>query len=532
VLGAGDALSSDPCLRRVVRPDPWLGARLLRRHHEKTIAADLMRWLDQRPDQHEAEELQRQWLLLNTNEPEGWRALLELGMRMKDVPLLRAEPFRLASVDIVDVEECAGRLGRLARLTNARLVVDVTRAVDMDGSDEWLRRFLAAVGRTHARAALIATDETHAVRQLGAMSFQLRNEDPLSQAARIAAMRAAAEAADILVTTDTVSELASRHPLAIDALEQATNLAVGRPRDFTADDPSLTRFTTALKDVASEGLSHLAERIEPVFNLDDVVLPSDRHRQLVEIVDNVRFASRVLDDWKFGAQLPYGRGVTALFHGASGTGKTMAAIGIAQRLGIQILRLDLSKVVSKYIGDTEKAIDRVFSEAERTGSAILIDEAESLVAKRSEVRDAHDRYANIEVAFLLTRMEAFGSKRPCGPAILTTNMRQALDPAFLRRLRFIIEFPRPTVDARERIWRQCLPAGSHTLDDAAFKQLARRVDLTGGHLRQITLRAAFLAAAAGTLITLSEIAQATNAELAKLGMPAVDLDLKPAREAA
>jgi SpoVK/Ycf46/Vps4 family AAA+-type ATPase len=210
----------------------------------------------------------------------------------------------------------------------------------------------------------------------------------------------------------------------------------------------------------------------------------------------------------------------------------MAAIAISQRLGIQLLRLDLSRVVSKYIGDTAKNIDCVFSEAERTGSAILVDEAESLLAKRSEVKDAHDRYANIEVAYLLTRIERFRSRTHAGLIFFTTNLRAALDTAFLRRLRFIIEFPRPTVEAREQIWRQCLPRGSHLLDDAAFKQLARRIDLTGGHIRQITLRAAFIAAAAGSLIELKHIAPAVTAELAKLGMPAVELDLNPARQAA
>src|SRR5205807_8036921 len=168
----------------------------------------------------------------------------------------------------------------------------------------------------------------------------------------------------------------------------------------------------------------------------------------------------------------------ALFHGSSGTGKTMAAMGIARELGIEILRLDFSKVVSKYIGDTEKNIDRVFTDAQRSGAAILIDEAEALLGKRSEIKDAHDRYANIEVAYLLQRMEAYE-----GLAILTTNLRQNLDPAFLRRLRFIVEFPRPDAEARERIWRQCLPEGSHALDDAAFRQLARKIDVTGGHVR-------------------------------------------------
>jgi SpoVK/Ycf46/Vps4 family AAA+-type ATPase len=303
-------------------------------------------------------------------------------------------------------------------------------------------------------------------------------------------------------------------------------LARSRSLDDGVADPRLARFTTAAKAIAAAGLSHLADRIDPVFDLDDVVLPTDRKTQLVEIVDNIRLASQVLDDWHFGDRLPYGRGVTALFFGPSGTGKTMAAMGIARRLNIQLLRLDLSRVVSKYIGDTEKNIDRVFLDAERTGAAILIDEADALLGRRSEVKDAHDRYANIEIAFLLQRMEAFD-----GLAVLTTNMKQSLDSAFLRRLRFIIDFPRPDAEARERIWRLCLPDAAHALTEADVRQVARKIDVTGGHIRQITIRAAFIAAAAGTRIELSHIAQAAKAELAKLGMPPVDLDAAGRRAA-
>jgi SpoVK/Ycf46/Vps4 family AAA+-type ATPase len=251
-----------------------------------------------------------------------------------------------------------------------------------------------------------------------------------------------------------------------------------------------------------------------------VVLPPDRARQLDDIVDSMRLSSKVLDDWHFRDQLPYGRGVSVLLHGASGTGKTMAAHGIAAALCIQILRIDLSRVVSKYIGDTEKNLDRIFDDAHRCGAAILIDEADALLGKRSEAKDAHDRYANIEVAYLLQRMEAFE-----GLAILTTNMRQNLDPAFLRRLRFIVDFPRPDVEAREKIWRRCLPEDSHTLDDAAFRQLARKIELTGGHIRQISLRAAFAAAAESSRISLEHVAYASRAEFAKLGMPAVELEI-------
>jgi SpoVK/Ycf46/Vps4 family AAA+-type ATPase len=193
----------------------------------------------------------------------------------------------------------------------------------------------------------------------------------------------------------------------------------------------------------------------PKFALDDVILPRPGRDQLDEIVANVRLASRVLDQWGFGEKLPYGRGVAVLFHGPSGTGKTMAAQGIAGELGIEIFALDLSRVVSKYIGDTEKNIDAVFTDAQRSGAAVLINEADALFGKRSEVKDAHDRYANIEVAYLLQRMEDFE-----GLAILTTNIRQNLDPAFLRRLRFVIEFPRPDAASREEIWKQCLPEKS------------------------------------------------------------------------
>jgi SpoVK/Ycf46/Vps4 family AAA+-type ATPase len=264
-----------------------------------------------------------------------------------------------------------------------------------------------------------------------------------------------------------------------------------------------------------------------VFELEHVFLPADRKEQLDDIVDSIRLASKVLDGWRFGEQLPYGRGVVALFHGPSGTGKTMAALAVAKKLGIQILRIDLSRIVSKYIGDTEKNMDRVFIDAHKSGCAVLIDEADAVAGKRSEVKDAHDRYANIEVAYLLQRIEAHE-----GLVILTTNLRQNLDPAFLRRLRFIVDFPRPDAEARERIWRHCLPQQSHTLDAADFRQLARRIDLTGGHIRQITLRAAFTAAAAGTTIRLEHIDRAARAEYAKLGMPPVKLDLDEHRKAA
>ena len=519
LLGERDALGDDPLVRCAVRKAQWGGAGLLQRAEERARAAELMGMLRGGPG--------AQWIVLGGDHAAEWRALIELGASSEGAAPIRVEAARVVGSDTLDVEECARRIGRMAVLNGDPLVVDAVALDESGNDDERMRAFLAALGATGCGGMVVARDDARVVRLLGAMTHEVAGDAPLLFDARVAALRAAAIAAGAYLTDDGARAMTTRYPLQVDGLEHAMRLARSRATDPAKTEPTLSRFTMALKDVAAESLSHLAERIEPVFELDEVVLPADRREQLVEIVDNIRLAPRVMDEWKFGAQLPYGRGVTALFHGPSGTGKTMAAIGIARRLGIQLLRLDLSRMVSKYIGDTEKNIDRVFTDAQRSGSAILIDEADALLGKRSEVKDAHDRYANIEVAYLLQRMESYE-----GLAILTTNMRQNLDPAFLRRLRFIIDFPRPDVVARERIWRQCLPREAHVLDDAAFRQLARRVDLTGGHIRQVTLRAAFGAAAAGVQIGLEHIAHAARAEFAKLGMPPAELDLTSSRKAA
>ena len=530
LLGDQSALASDPFARRVLRSAEWPGASVLESRAEREIAAALnekLKPFDQRDLLDELAQPRRpQWIILAGHEAAAWRALLEIGAARQSAPI-RVEPTRLATSDLGAVEECAIRVARLARLTRDPLVIDIADAADFDGEGEYLRLFFAILSGFDCRGAVICRDEARVVRLLGTAPHEAFRETPLSAPARVSAVQSAASKAHVYLTDEAAASVAARFPLQLDGLEQAMHLARSRGDDRHSTTSPLECFTSACKDVAAAHVSHLVDRIEPIFDLDTVVLPADRHSELVEIVDNVRLASQVLDEWGFGEQLQYGRGVMSLFFGASGTGKTMAAIGIARRLGVQLLRLDLSRVVSKYIGDTEKNIDRVFVDAQRSGAAILIDEAEALLGKRSDVKDAHDRYANIEVAYLLQRMEAYE-----GLAILTTNMRQSVDPAFLRRFRFIVDFPRPDQAAREKIWRQCLPDKSHGLDDAAFRQLARRVDLTGGHIRQITLRAAFIAAAANAEIGLEHVAHATRAELAKLGMPPVELDLSQSRRAA
>lgn len=518
LLGDHDALGHDPRVQRLTRRSAWAGAGLLDREQDRIFAIRLVSRLQafEKPD----------WIVLASDQPASWRAMLELGARAMHLSPIRVDLARLAGLDLGEIEESAIRLARMARLVGAPVVVDASTVDGAGEQDAGISAFLAAMARIGRPVAVIAQDVARIARLLGSASYHVEDAAPLANA-RSTALRAAASGAGASITQAAAEAMINRYPLQVDGLEHAMRLAQTRAAGPGGSDARVTQFLSACKDVSAEGTSRLAERIEPVFRLDDVVLTPDRKQQLEEVVANVQLAQKVLEGWKFGNQLPYGRGVTALFHGPSGTGKTMAALGIAERLGVQVLRIDLSRVVSKYIGDTEKNIDRVFADAETSGAEILFEEADALFGRRSEVKDAHDRYANIEVAFLLQRMEAYS-----GLAILTTNLRQNLDPSFLRRLRFIVDFPKPDVAAREKIWRQCLPEDSHALDDAAFRQVARKIDLSGGHIRQITLRAAFIAATGETTIGLDHIAQASRAEFAKLGLPPVEIILAEGRKAA
>jgi hypothetical protein len=258
-------------------------------------------------------------------------------------------------------------------------------------------------------------------------------------------------------------------------------------------------------------LDGLAQRLVPAVRLDDVQLPIEEKRQLEQICAQARQRTVVYDDYGFRERLGRGLGITALFTGESGTGKTMAAEAIAGELDLDLYRIDLATVVSKYIGETEKNLRQIFDAAELSGAVLLFDEADALFGKRSEVRDSHDRYANIEVGYLLQRMESYG-----GLALLTSNMRNALDPAFLRRLRFIINFPLPSQAERQKIWAALLP----TVWQAGL-DLARlaRPSLTGGQIRNIALGGAFLAAAAGEDLTMAMLHAAAYDELRKAGRP-------------
>jgi hypothetical protein len=287
----------------------------------------------------------------------------------------------------------------------------------------------------------------------------------------------------------------------------ATKAARAHGRSVTVND-----VHAGARAQNAAGLEKLARRVAPRATWSDLVVPADVAVQLAELGDRARFRGRVLDEWQMGARSSKGRGVTALFAGESGTGKTMSAEVVAADLGLDLYVVDLATVVDKYIGETEKNLDRIFAEADRINGVLLFDEADALFGKRSEVSDAHDRHANVEVAYLLQRMESFD-----GLAVLTSNLRANLDEAFTRRLDAVVDFPMPDVDDRRRLWCQHLRAEVPRADDIDFDFLAESFRISGGNIRNITLAAAFFAAAENRTVTMLDLVRGTEREYQKLG---------------
>ncbi len=275
----------------------------------------------------------------------------------------------------------------------------------------------------------------------------------------------------------------------------------------------------ACRDQARPRLDDLAQRIPPAASWEDLVLPERERQTLWEIALHARHRSTVHEAWGFAEKGQRGLGLGALFWGASGTGKTLAAEVLARELRLDLYRIDLALVVSKYIGETEKNLRHIFDAAEEGGAILRFDEADALFGRRSEVKDSHDRHANIEVSYLLQRMEAYR-----GLAILTTNLKESLDAAFLRRLRFAVQFPFPGMAERAELWRRAFPASTPTLGLDAEK--LARLNLAGGNIRNIALTAAFPAAGEGTPVQMRHLLQAARSETSKLGRALTEPEIR------
>jgi hypothetical protein len=395
---------------------------------------------------------------------------------------------------------------RESALAGSALLLD---AAELDPGDAAREGVVARLVEELRGPLLVALRERRPARQRPVLAFDV----PAPSWAEQRALWQAALGGAAAAMNGELDAILSQFDLGAAAIRSAAAQASGTD---AAASPALW---DACRAQSRPRLDSLAQRLEPTAGWEDLVLPAAQRRTLAEIAVHARHRRQVHEDWGFAARGRRGLGISALFAGPSGTGKTMAAEVLAGELRLDLYRIDLSSVVSKYIGETEKNLRRVFDAAEEGGAILLFDEADALFGKRSEIKDSHDRYANIEVSYLLQRMEAYR-----GLAILTSNFKEALDTAFLRRLRFSVQFPFPDAAQRAEIWRRVFPlqAPTEKLDPDKLSRLA----VAGGSIRNIALAAAFLAADDGTPVRMAHLLRAARGELAKLERPFAEAEVR------
>ena len=420
-----------------------------------------------------------------------------LTRRQVAVTAAAAIGLRTLAVDAVDLpadppicEAFARLLAREVALGNRLLLVEA--AGSGDGRE---RRLLRAVA-TYGAFGVLSIDEPAGLGELASITVPAPTQAERRELFAVALGDAA--------THIDPADLADRHPLTpagvAQAVERALNSAGGSAPDIDATARALV----------ARSVDGLARLHRPAGRLGDLVLPDSTTRPLAAMLAHVRQRGTVLGEWGYAARRR-GLAVTALFAGPSGTGKTSAAEAVAAELGVDVVAADLSQVMSKYLGDTEKHLARLFDAAEQ-GAVLLFDEADALFARRTQVHDSRDRYANLEVAYLLSRLDDFA-----GIAILTTNARESIDSAFLRRLRFVVNFPFPEAADRARIWAGAFPAAAPT-DGLSFERLAQ-LSVSGATIAQLAMHAAFLAADAGEPIRMRHVLDATRTEFDKVDRP-------------
>jgi hypothetical protein len=395
-------------------------------------------------------------------------------------------------------------------LSNSALFLDCQLVEQTDSLRE---SQIARVIEATRGLLIVASREKRRCAQRLLTSFQV--EKPLREEQQ--AIWEAALGGQAAPLNDQINRLTSYFHLNADAIQTICLTTRSRLAATAGEEtPSPEKLGAALWETcrvqATPELDNLARRIPPAATWQKLVLADAQQTILRDIAMHVRHRTQVYEDWGFGGLGTRGLGISALFAGASGVGKTMAAEVLANELHLELYHIDLSAVISKYIGETEKNLRLIFDAAEGSGVILLFDEADALFGKRSEVKSSHDRYANIEVSYLLQRMEAYR-----GLTILTTNMKETLDTAFLRRIRFIVQFPFPDVEQRAEIWRGIFPGQAPT-EKLDIEKLAR-LNVTGGNIRNIALQAAFLAANGAEPIQMRHILHAARQEYHKLEKP-------------
>ncbi|OKH39728.1 ATPase [[Phormidium ambiguum] IAM M-71] len=400
---------------------------------------------------------------------------------------------------------------REAVLSNSALLLDCDEAETLEKNTSAIARIIE-----HINSPLIVTSRER-FRQRQRPLINIDVYKPTHQEQRDLWQDALGEMAEPL--TDAIESLVAQFNLNAPSITAACASTLGQEYGENNSHILTTSLWDSCRTQARPRLEDLAQRIEVGAGWEDLVLPETQMETLNAIIAHVRQRAKVYESWGFAGKGGRGLGISALFAGASGTGKTTAAEVIAGELKLDLYRIDLSSVVSKYIGETEKNLRRVFDAAETGGAILLFDEADALFGKRSDVKDSHDRHANIEVSYLLQRMEAYR-----GLAILTTNIKGALDNAFLRRIRFVVQFPFPDATQRAEIWRRVFPSTTPT-ENLDVNKLAK-LSVAGGNIRNIALNAAFLAADANESVSMKHLLSAARSESAKLEKPLIDSEVK------
>lgn len=515
----------DTLLRRTAQVAPQVVRFLLSPDKEGPASAspywrgEDSTWL---PDLYPAEAREAIWSLITSGDRPLWiqvrsdRSWTSCALA-QDCAAQQARPMVTLSVDDSDQQEAVllrvQQAARDALLYDAVLYVEITDRVaihDSYAAFEWATLLehpgLTVVWHTprHTSLPQPASEAVRvAVLDLPAPDYEGR----LVLWQRALQGRALADPDDLPV-------LAARYRLDGAQIHVATRGAAEHAWQRRSSEPVITfdDLAAASRAVSAVRLGDLASQIVARHTWEDLVLPADRTAQIHEMCDQFRFRHVVYGAWGFGRQSARGQGLSALFAGPSGTGKTMAAEVIATDLSLDLYKIDLSGVVSKYIGETEKNLDRIFDLARDSNAILLFDEADALFGKRSETKDAHDRYANIEISYLLQKVEEYD-----GVVILTSNLRQNLDEAFLRRLQFSIEFPFPDEASRRLIWERTVPAQLPLAADVDLASLAGRFRLSGGSIRNALVNAAFLAARDGEIVAMRHLLWGVRREFQKLG---------------
>ncbi len=432
-------------------------------------------------------------------------------------PLLVADLTR-APTAVPEFEAALTVLARTALLQPAVLYGD---GLDALLNDERDGRYRLLLDRLHDGQGMVILAGTQAWQPAGERSidFLLVPFPALDFSQRRSCLENCLTAAGITLAAADLDALAGRLRLTPGQITATVTGAVNQARWRAAtqaatgnSQPTVAELFAAARAQTDHQLLHLARKITPQYRWDDIVLPADHLAQLQEICQQAKHQHIVYGRWGFARKLALGKGLNVLFSGPPGTGKTMAADVIANELYLDLYKIDLSQVVSKYIGETEKNLERIFTAAQTANAILFFDEADALFGKRSEVKDAHDRYANIEVGYLLQKMEEYE-----GVAILATNLRSHMDEAFVRRMHAIVEFPFPDEIHRRRIWEALFPPEAPLGEDVDFDLLAREIKLAGGNIKNIGLTAAFYAAGDGVMIAMRHLLRAARREYQKLG---------------